>query len=54
MWNKVIQNDGLFCGLSTFGASGKAEELFKHFGLEAANIASKIKLAIKNINKVEK
>jgi len=42
-WHKFLNNvDYLFCGMSSFGASGKAEDLFKHFGINADDISQKI------------
>ena len=32
-WNGLIGDNGSFIGMSTFGASGPAEELYKHFGI---------------------
>ena len=34
-WDRFIGNDGLFIGMSTFGASGPYQELFAHFGITA-------------------
>jgi transketolase len=34
-WNRFIGNDGTFIGMKSFGASGPAEELYKHFGITA-------------------
>ncbi len=42
-WDKYLGEHGLFCGMSTFGASGPYEELYKHFGLTAPAIVTKIK-----------
>ena len=42
-WHKFLNNvDYLFCGMKTFGASGKAEDLFEHFGINANDISQKI------------
>jgi transketolase len=32
-WDSVIGHDGLFVGMHGFGDSGKAADLFKHFGI---------------------
>jgi transketolase len=32
-WDSVIGHDGLFVGMHGFGESGKAADLFKHFGI---------------------
>ncbi len=42
-WHKIIGTQGLFFGLDHFGASAPYEVLMKHFGLEASQIADKIR-----------
>jgi len=42
-WDKYLGEHGLFCGMEGFGASGPYEELYKHFGLTAPAIMTKIK-----------
>ena len=37
-WNRFIGNDGTFIGMKSFGASGPAEALYKHFGITAKAI----------------
>jgi transketolase len=34
-WDAVIGHDGVFIGMSTFGASAPAKELYKYFGITA-------------------
>ncbi|MDB5637580.1 MAG: transketolase, partial [Bradyrhizobium sp.] len=34
-WDAVIGPDGIFIGMSTFGASAPAKALYKHFGITA-------------------
>jgi transketolase len=34
-WDAVIGHDGIFIGMSTFGASAPAKELYKYFGITA-------------------
>jgi transketolase len=34
-WDAVIGPEGIFIGMSTFGASGPAKALYKHFGITA-------------------
>jgi transketolase len=45
-WDRFIGLDGVFIGMTGFGASGKAEELYPHFGItsEAAVAAAKARL----------
>jgi len=38
-WDALIGPDGIFVGMSTFGASGPYKELYNHFGITAAKIA---------------
>ncbi|SON57184.1 Transketolase 1 [Hartmannibacter diazotrophicus] len=40
-WDGIIGLDGIFVGMSTFGASGKAEDLYEHFGITPKAIAEK-------------
>ena len=42
-WKKYVGNDGLTFGIDTFGKSAPYKEIYKHFGLTAANIANKSK-----------
>jgi transketolase len=37
-WDAVIGTDGVFVGMSGFGASGPFQELYKHFGITADNV----------------
>jgi transketolase len=42
-WHKYLNKNDLFCGLDNhFGASGKASDLYKHFGLDKKTITKKI------------
>ena len=34
-WDAIIGSDGLFVGMTGFGASGKIEDLYRHFGITA-------------------
>ncbi|MDC1127024.1 transketolase [Candidatus Pelagibacter sp.] len=42
-WKKYIGRDGLSFGIDTFGKSAPYKEIYKHFGLTAANIINKTK-----------
>ena len=46
-WDYFIGNDGDFVGMHSFGASGPAKDLFKHFGItsDAIVAAAEKKLA---------
>ncbi|MEX0405784.1 transketolase [Aquibium sp. LZ166] len=39
-WDALIGQDGIFVGMHGFGASGKYEELYKHFGITAEATAA--------------
>jgi transketolase len=38
-WDAIIGSDGVFVGMSTFGASGPYKELYNHFGITGAKVA---------------
>ena len=38
-WEKYIGSDGIFIGMSSFGASAPASDLFKHFKITAEEVA---------------
>jgi transketolase len=38
-WDKWIGPDGIFVGMETFGESGPAKEVYKHFGITAERVA---------------
>jgi transketolase len=38
LWWKQVGSDGRVLGLDGFGASGKAPELYRHFGLTAEDL----------------
>ena len=42
-WEKYIGSDGIFIGMSSFGASAPASDLFKHFKITAEEVASAAK-----------
>ena len=41
-WHKYLGFDGIFVGLDEFGASGKCEDLYKHFGITKENLVTRI------------
>ena len=41
-WDRFIGPDGVFIGMHGFGASGKGEELFEHFGITANDLVGAI------------
>lgn len=47
-WPKYIGRCGRFVGMTGFGASAPAEELFEHFGITAANLVAQAKEALKH------
>ena len=42
-WDKYILSTGGFVGMSSFGASAPAPELYKHFGITSENVVKSIK-----------
>ena len=42
-WDQYIGSDGGFVGMTGFGASGPAPELYKHFGITAENVVAQAK-----------
>ncbi|NNL88471.1 MAG: transketolase [Marinicaulis sp.] len=42
-WDTFLRPDDSFIGMSGFGASAPAGDLYKHFGITAANVASEVK-----------
>ncbi|MCE3255330.1 MAG: tkt [Rickettsiaceae bacterium] len=41
-WEQYLGEDGIFIGMNGFGASAKAEDLYKHFGITPENIVQQI------------
>ncbi|ACB97346.1 transketolase [Beijerinckia indica] len=41
-WDAVVGEDGLFVGMSSFGASAPSKDLYKHFGITADAIADAV------------
>ncbi|HEV7414520.1 MAG TPA: hypothetical protein VGN98_00060, partial [Tianweitania sediminis] len=41
-WDHLIGRDGIFIGMSGFGASGKIEDLYPHFGITAEAAAAAV------------
>ena len=50
-WERYIGKDGIFIGMSDFGASGKAEDLFQHFGITSDAICEKVIAELKSRRK---
>jgi transketolase len=46
-WDALIGADGLFVGMSSFGASGPAGKVFAHFGITADAVVEKAKAVLK-------
>lgn len=45
-WDRWIGFDGAFVGMAGFGASGKYEDLYDHFGITAAKVAEAAKAGL--------
>jgi transketolase len=41
-WWRYVGSQGRVMGLESFGASGKGPDLFKHFGLTAADLKAQV------------
>lgn len=48
-WYKYCRDYGELITMTSFGVSGPAKQLFKHFGFTAENIVEKAKLSIENV-----
>lgn len=49
-WEKYLGLDGIFVGMKSFGASAKAEDLFKYFGITADAICEKVVKKLRHKN----
>jgi transketolase len=38
-WDAIIGSDGVFVGMSTFGASAPYKDLYRHFGITSEKVA---------------
>ncbi|MBE0691782.1 MAG: transketolase [Aquamicrobium sp.] len=41
-WDAIIGSDGLFVGMTGFGASGRIEDLYRHFGVTAEAVVAAV------------
>jgi transketolase len=41
-WDAVIGDDGIFVGMTGFGASAPAKDLYRHFGITAEAVATRL------------
>ena len=46
-WSKYIGDNGVFIGMKSFGASGPADQLYKHFGINSEAIVKQARSIIK-------
>jgi transketolase len=49
-WDRWIGADGVFVGMETFGESGPAPEVYKHFGITAERVASLAHETVERLN----
>ena len=47
-WHKYLGTNGIFIGIDTFGESAPYQELYKHFGLTAVNVANQVRQKLKS------
>jgi len=45
-WDQYIGMDGIFVGMTGFGLSGPAEELYERFGITAKAVVEQVKQRI--------
>ena len=45
-WDAIIGSDGLFVGMSSFGASGAYKAVYEHFGITAEGVASQVRAGL--------
>ena len=43
----MIGHDGIFVGMSSFGASGPYDEVYEHFGITADNVVGQVKARVR-------
>jgi transketolase len=48
LWWKYVGTQGRVLGIDTFGASGKASDLYRHFGLTAERLIGTISELLNN------
>jgi transketolase len=46
LWRKYVDRTGVVIGMTTFGESAPAGELFKHFGFTASNVVEAVKAVV--------
>ncbi len=46
-WDAIIGSDGIFIGMTGFGASGPIEKLYPHFGITAQAVVKAVKTRLK-------
>ena len=46
-WERYVGENGAVVGMTTFGASAPAEELYKHFGITAEAVTQKVRERLK-------
>jgi transketolase len=46
-WSRYVGSEDNVIGINSFGASGKGEEVYKHFGITVEGIVGKIKSLLK-------
>jgi transketolase len=49
-WDEIIGGDGVFIGMTGFGASAPAKDLYRHYGITAEHAAEAAMAALRKIN----
>ena len=51
-WDAVIGEDGIFVGMTGFGASAPYKDLYHHFGITAEAVADRVVRSHNKINRI--
>ena len=46
-WERWLGDDGVFVGMTGFGASASADQLYRHFGITSEAIAAAAQAALR-------
>jgi transketolase len=51
-WEKYIGEQGSFVGMTGFGASGTAKDLYQHFGITAEAVVAKARQSLEKVSEI--
>ena len=49
-WDEIIGRGGMFVGMTGFGASAPAKDLYRHYGITAEHTVEAVRAALTEIN----